>query len=401
MCKRLIFLSSFVLLLALAGNSSAATRWFYGGGDSVGLWNTASEWYGGVPTASDIANLNTAGVVCIIDANHTGGSAAVCDTLWLPDYQSNTGYCYLDMTGGTLTVTNNMEMGRWGTTVDDLGMLSMSGGTINVGGELHVGGKHGTPATGGTGTINICGGKIDVDGALKVPVTDAKAGAINFYGGIIEAGSISMNSDGLIDITEGTLIIDGNVVSTINTYVTSSYITAHNGDANVIVDYNTTDDQTHVTSDGIDLLIACLPAGDRVKVYFDASSEPNLVRLFGLDVTVSSGTITAATALNSDYWVHPGSIVIINEEVTNYGTPVASGDLPGTLAGLDSNGVTFELASLYRGDSNAPDTSCILSEFTVDSDCNITVSENAIRNCVVLENKLLPGIYSPGCSLDQ
>jgi len=83
----------FVLLLGLVGNASAAQVWFYGGGDGVGLWNNASEWYGGVPTSADIANLNTADTVCIVDSTHTGGSAAVCDTLWLPDWMEGAGVC--------------------------------------------------------------------------------------------------------------------------------------------------------------------------------------------------------------------------------------------------------------------------------------------------------------------
>ncbi|MHC4098962.1 MAG: hypothetical protein ACYSWZ_18100 [Planctomycetota bacterium] len=99
-----------------------------------------------------------------------------------------------------------------------------------------------------------------------------------------------------------------------------------------------------------------------VVISFDASSEPNLVRAFALDIQLDNdANIVEVTALNSDYYIHPGTIQIDAQgKVTDYGSPVAPySDLPGgTLPGLDSNGVTIEMASLYApvgpGSPNAP-----------------------------------------------
>jgi hypothetical protein len=242
MCRKLIFLTSLVLLLGLAGNASAATCWFYGGGSTIGDWDVSGNWWGGVPTSADTANLNEGGVTCVVDSTQT----AVCGTIWLPDWQNGTAVCILSMSGGTINVSNNMEMGRWVDTDDD-GRLDISGGTITIGGQLHVGAKNAGASAGGTGTVNMTGGTIDVASTLYVPVNTA-SGTVSLDGGTIEAGGISMDANGLIDIEGGTLIIDGNVVSTIDSYVSSGYITAYSGSGTINRDYNVTHSgQTTVT----------------------------------------------------------------------------------------------------------------------------------------------------------
>ena len=100
-----------------------------------------------------------------------------------------------------------------------------------------------------------------------------------------------------------------------------------------------------------------------VVIGFDARTEPNLVRAFALDIRLDNDVnIVDVTLLNPDYIIHPGTIQIDAQgKVTDYGTPVApKSDLPGgTLPGLDSNGITIEIASRYSpvgpSSPNAPD----------------------------------------------
>ena len=139
--------------------------------------------------------------------------------------------------------------------------------------------------------------------------------------------------------------------------------------------------------------ITCSDDGSGVvTVSWDAIGEPNLVRAFALDITVDSGAvITAVNDVNVDYGIYPGSIVIVDGNVADYGLPVADvndGPAGATLPGLDSNGVTVEMGSLYVGAVNAPDASGDLFTFTVDGDCNVTIVENAVRGGVVLEDVL-------------
>ncbi len=97
-------------------------------------------------------------------------------------------------------------------------------------------------------------------------------------------------------------------------------------------------------------------------VSFDATSETNLIRAFALDIRLDKdANIVSVTGISSDYYIYPGTIQIDAQgNVIDFGTALAEySDLPSdTLLGLDSNGVTIEMASLYApvgpGSPNAP-----------------------------------------------
>jgi hypothetical protein len=141
--------------------------------------------------------------------------------------------------------------------------------------------------------------------------------------------------------------------------------------------------------------ITCTPGTgadcNQVTVSYAVSGEPNKVSGFGLDITVDSwAKIVSVSNLNAHYNIYPGSIVITGGQVTDYGTPVADPNFPGTLGGLGTSGITVEMGALYHptGDNspNAPPLSGELLKFRVDNDCTVTVAENAIRGGVVLTN---------------
>jgi hypothetical protein len=122
-------------------------------------------------------------------------------------------------------------------------------------------------------------------------------------------------------------------------------------------------------------------------ISFDARSEPNLPRAFSLDIQADNdANIIAVTLLSADYVIHPGTIAInTSGVVTDYGSPVApESDLPSdTKPGLDSNGVTIEMGSLYApvgpGSPNAPDPCGPLVLVEVDKNCTLTVTANVSR----------------------
>jgi len=133
---------------------------------------------------------------------------------------------------------------------------------------------------------------------------------------------------------------------------------------------------------------------DRILIRYDATGEPNHVRAFALDAQLTDFNSSTPVfedindaALSADYWVYPGTIDI-NEAglIEDIGTPIGDPcDHPDTLPGLDSNGVTLEMGSLYEGEANAPDPCGMLIELVVDDDCNIIISENVCRGGVVSE----------------
>lgn len=137
---------------------------------------------------------------------------------------------------------------------------------------------------------------------------------------------------------------------------------------------------------------------NEVIISFDATSETNLVRAFGLDIQLDNDVnIISVTGLSADYWVFPGTIQIdASGNITYIGTIAAEvGDLPGdTLPGPpDGNGVTLECASLYApvgpGSPNAPAKSGNLCSIIVSGDTCLSISANVSRagpTGVVMEN---------------
>ncbi|MHC4867645.1 MAG: hypothetical protein ACYTEX_26540 [Planctomycetota bacterium] len=140
-----------------------------------------------------------------------------------------------------------------------------------------------------------------------------------------------------------------------------------------------------------DVVISCTPGpGPKdVTISYDATSEINSVRAFALDLVACDYNIVEVNCLSDDYYVYVGSISIDSGgQVTDWGSCVCSSGYPGTLGGLDTNGVTIEMISLYAGEANAPSSQGDLVTVTLSccDDCSVEVSENAIRGGVVMED---------------
>jgi hypothetical protein len=153
----------------------------------------------------------------------------------------------------------------------------------------------------------------------------------------------------------------------------------------------------------VDISVTQVGDTNEFIISFDTTSELNLVRAFALDIQLSNdANIIEVTGISDDYYIYPGTIRIdASGNVIDYGTALADyNDLPsGTLTGLDSNGVTIEMASLYAptgpGSPNAPAKSgnllsiivsgefCVFPTYTgcapVSDDCCITISGNTPR----------------------
>jgi hypothetical protein len=130
-------------------------------------------------------------------------------------------------------------------------------------------------------------------------------------------------------------------------------------------------------------------------VTVDYNSDANLIRAFGLGITTDTNKITQVVALDANYRIYPGQIVIEDGNVTDYNTPYAPGDLG------DAN-VTIEMGSLYttdpchasdpcdpnndRGYNKIPGKAGHLLKFRVGGDCNFVITENAARGGIVMED---------------
>jgi len=147
--------------------------------------------------------------------------------------------------------------------------------------------------------------------------------------------------------------------------------------------------------------ITCTDVNGIVTVSYDTTGgDPGLVRAFGLDVTVSAGKISGMWNFNPKYNIYPGSIDINDATglVDDSGSPIGDPcQYPGvTQGGIGTQGVTVEMASLYVGGPNAPAAQGVLFKFAVCWSCNVTISQNAARGGVVMEDNAAVTVIAPG-----
>lgn len=297
MHTRAIHPISLILMLVLTGLASAATiQWDNGGSGS--LWSEPANWNpDGVPTADDEAQFYIPDANCVIDAT----VVAECTTFYVGLGKQPP--CYLDMTGGSLTLSSNFQIGQ---ARDANGVFIMSGGTATTtNGRLWVGmngngtfimrggvlniydkieiGKN-APGNGkilmeggvmnftgnstdleigsyGLGTLEITGGVINLQDNIKLAQgstsTTTGQAHLNLYGGTLNAGNLRNPADGIygtpkIDVTEGMLTLPGDYRTIVNEYMSRDWLVAYDGNGVVDVAYDAGSDRTVVTGRRMD-----------------------------------------------------------------------------------------------------------------------------------------------------
>jgi hypothetical protein len=298
MFKKMICLISLVLPLVMLNNASAQVMWTADGYDD--LWSNPANWNDDlVPTEVNAVSIDSPpNTVCIIEE----GIEAVCETLRVGNGGATT---YLEITGGSLTAAG-AYIGVDSKTGH--GVLNISGGLFATGG-LQVGWV-------GTGTVNMTGGVIQLSDNLEVPGRTG-TGTVNLNGGIIYASDLQLTSDqGLLDITIGTLILDGNDVESIQEYIDNERLTAYGDQGRINMDYNVTNEgKTTVTATA---LLDPYPADG-------ATVAPGAVELSWtmLDPLLPGDPVTADVYFTDDFvaiysFTDPASIQLIsNQDVTS------------------------------------------------------------------------------------
>ncbi|VGO14876.1 hypothetical protein PDESU_03446 [Pontiella desulfatans] len=137
-----------------------------GGGDQ--LWSTAGNWNpASVPTGEDTAKQIEGGTLIV---------ASEAEVLALLNGHNNTSLLAV-VTGGSLTVSNNAEIGNDGGS--GLGKLVVDGGDVSVLGELSFG-KKGTATR--RGELELNSGTVNVGGATLVG--NQATGTVTINGGV-------------------------------------------------------------------------------------------------------------------------------------------------------------------------------------------------------------------------
>jgi len=228
MCTRLFYLISFVVVLSLVGDVQAApVTWTDAGPDN--FWSTPENWDTGIlPISTDAAKINM-----LPGPTITNQDVAVVD---LVSIGLAGGIGALTVDGGILTTVNQLQMG-YNSGSD--GTLNMISGAVTVGSHLFVGAN-------GSGTLNMTGGTITVASVFRIAYLATGTGHVNLHGGILTANNFVMRGAvgavGTMDIRAGTLIMDGNDLSTVQGFIDNGWITAYDGNGMLQLDYDVTNE---------------------------------------------------------------------------------------------------------------------------------------------------------------
>jgi len=225
MFKKLICLVSIILVLGSFSYAEDIT-WTDLGADH--LWSTPENWdLGRVPTLADDVLIDAPAAAEPSGPVIQDGIAAECNGIWTEAPGEPT----LTMTGGTLVV------GEWiwlGDGTDSFGIWNMSGGNVDVANEFELGWG------GGAGTLTMTGGTINA-GEAVIPTGSGAFGDLFLNGGtynVTKAGGLEVNENGLIDITEGTLVLEGDDTAKVNDLIAAGKITAYGGAGHIEVDFS-------------------------------------------------------------------------------------------------------------------------------------------------------------------
>jgi hypothetical protein len=344
MYKNATFWLLLVPMLGVVNGASAATWTGAGIGDS---WCTPENWdSNSMPGAAEIARINPPperGPV--IDCSLTVGS--IEGPKW-----SSASNQVMDVSGGTIVINGQWRWANGGSgtaTVnisgdpnitingvwrasdhgsdygvfnidggsiscdwfrigdDGGGELNMSGGTLNVAGVVDFTARAGNPVT-----FNMSGGVLNVGDALQAPGNAGGAGVVTIYldGGTVTCGAFTHAGVAYaMDITEGVLIIAGDVRNDIVADVNAGYITAYGGTADVVAEFDAIAQETTVSAvSGISFETAASA---------DLESETPVVLTVNLHNPPPGQTVTvdyAATGGSADgngvdYALNPGTLI--------------------------------------------------------------------------------------------
>ncbi len=254
MCAKVLFSTSLILVLVLAGGAWAATWTGLGDGTS---WNDPANWDTGVPGSAEDVRMDcppTQGPIIDgdvdcgqIEGPAYAGSAGCLSVMEILSGTVNIGgqwrfaneeaHALVNISGGDITVNGDW---RWADSSGGYATVNVTGGTVTTprlkigdlgGGELNISGD-------AVVTIN---GEFDMDGdeaqiltinggTLIVAQFGPNANAkINLDAGTFECMQYEFGA-AVLDINDGVLYVDGDVTAAVDADVAIDLITAYNGD---------------------------------------------------------------------------------------------------------------------------------------------------------------------------
>jgi hypothetical protein len=242
MYKKIILLVC-IISISFAGSVFAAATSSVWQGPEGGAWSTPANWVNNtVPVALDPPGGPRADPYSIayFYTTHTSpglieGVTVACDLLRVGDIAAGS---VLSVNGGTVNVSELVYISY--LAADTAVTFNMNGGVVNCGVMIPAEGKFFVGYR-GQGTLNMNNGTINLTSFLSIADQSGSNGYVHLDGGTIYATDLLMNTaNAHLDISGGTLILDGNDMAAINGFVGSSKITAYSGAGTVQRDYNVT-----------------------------------------------------------------------------------------------------------------------------------------------------------------
>jgi hypothetical protein len=211
-------------VMASPQRSPITAHWDNGAADA--RWVSSTNWNPDyAPRVIDDIWMNRANDYALIAL----GDVVLGKDIIIARHASATGVI-TEMNGGSLTASGVVFIGQYGGSD---GTMILSGGTLSTGSEMAV-------SVSGAGQLEMTGGAIHVSTAFKIGRYEKieAVGHVDLHGGTITCTSFGINSYSDMDIEAGTLVIDGNQLSAINSYVTDGRITAYGGAGSISVDFD-------------------------------------------------------------------------------------------------------------------------------------------------------------------
>lgn len=226
MSKKLVGLICFIVVLCMPGYVGADNNTWTNDTGS-GLWNDPNNWnLGYVPvygeTGGDDVQFITKSPGPVVRSAGMGA-----DTIRMKD-----GNSALTIDGGELVVGSGSLLGN---TRKRTATVTVNSGTLEFVDSASL-------PRWGTGILNMNGGDF-IAAELKVGTNSyGKKGYINLYGGVIAVTSKFVLGNNLckMDVTEGTLIVTGDVVNKLQGYIDNGRIMSYGGKGKLYMDYGIT-----------------------------------------------------------------------------------------------------------------------------------------------------------------
>ena len=205
MCKKLIYLLSFVVVLSLAGNVQAG-YWTDGGSDH--LWSNPDNWdLGGALPGS--------------------GENVIIDTMPGPIVQSAGMLAQTVQAGTTELAINSGDLhihqlqGAYAAGTEVFTMTVNSGTTLTVNDTIFL-------AMYGTSTLNQYGNATAP--WLRISHQTGSVGRVNLYSGVLtNTLNYAFGPDGKVDIYAGTWVVTGNVTAAMDAAILAGQIIGYGG----------------------------------------------------------------------------------------------------------------------------------------------------------------------------